>query len=41
MTNIHSKYDNMYKNEIFYGLTCINNHIITWIDYTLSNFLLY
>ena len=29
MIDIHSKYDNMHKNEMFYALiTCINNHII-------------
>ena len=27
MIKLHSKYDNMHKNEIFYALICINNHI--------------
>ena len=25
---MHSKYDNMHKNGIFYALICIKNHII-------------
>ena len=32
MINMHSKYDNMHVNEIFYALICINNHVITSID---------
>ena len=28
MIDMHSKYDNMYKNGMFYALICINNHII-------------
>ena len=28
MIDVHSKYDDMYKNGIFYALICINNHII-------------
>ena len=32
MIDMHSKYDNMYKNRIFDVLICINNHIITCID---------
>ena len=31
-----SKYDNMYKNIIFYALIYINNHIITSINCMLS-----
>ena len=33
---MHSKYDNMHKNEMFYALICINNHLITSINYMLS-----
>ena len=29
MIDMHSKYDSMYKNELFYVLICINNHLIT------------
>ena len=36
MINIHSKYDNMHRNEIFYALIYINNHVITSITCTLS-----
>ena len=32
MIDMHSKYDNMYKNGIFYALICINNHIIACIN---------
>ena len=32
MINMHSKYDNMHKNRIFYALICVNNLIITCID---------
>ena len=28
MIDMHSKYDNMHKNEMFYALICINNHVI-------------
>ena len=35
MINIHSKYGNLHKNGVFYALICINNHIITCIDYML------
>ena len=24
---MHSKYDSMHNNEIFYALICINNHV--------------
>ena len=34
--DMHSKYDNMRKNEIFYALICINNDIITCLNWTLS-----
>ena len=37
MTNVHSKYDNMYKNEIFHALICINNHIISCLNFMLSD----
>ena len=33
---MYSKYDKMHKNEIFNALTCINNHVITGINYMLS-----
>ena len=36
MIDIHSKYDNMHKNEMFYTLICINNHIISCIIHMLS-----
>ena len=29
---MHSKYDNMHKNEMVYVLVCISNHIITCIN---------
>ena len=32
MIDMHLKYDNMHKNEIFYALICINNDIITCIN---------
>ena len=28
MIDMHSKYDNMHKNEMFYALICINNNVI-------------
>ena len=28
MIDMHSKYDKMHKNEIFYVLICINNRIV-------------
>ena len=37
MIDIHSKYDNMHKNEIFDAIIYINNQIITIINCTLSN----
>ena len=30
MIEMHSKYDNMHVNGIFYALICINNHIFAW-----------
>ena len=33
---MHYKYDNMHKNEIFYALNCINNHVIISIVCMLS-----
>ena len=32
MIDMNSKHDNMHKNEMFYALICINNHIIIFID---------
>ena len=36
MIDMHSKYDNMHKNEMVYVLICINNLIISSINYMLS-----
>ena len=36
MKDMHSKYDNMHKNRIFYALICINNHVINRINCMLS-----
>ena len=36
MIDMHSKYDNMHKNEIFYALICINNHIIACVTSMFS-----
>ena len=36
MMNMHSKYDNMCNNGIFYALICIINHVIRSISYMLS-----
>ena len=33
---MHSKYDNIYKNRMFYALICIHNHIIPSINCELS-----
>ena len=38
MIDMHSKYDNMHKNEMFYAFICINNHVIIGISCTLSIF---
>ena len=35
MIDIHSKHDNMNKNEMFYALICINKHIISCVNYML------
>ena len=35
MINIHAKYDNIHKNEMFYSLIYINKHIISCINYML------
>ena len=32
MIDMHSKYDNMQNNEMFYELIYINNYIITYIN---------
>ena len=37
MINMHSKYDTMHRNGIFYALIFINNHVITSISCMLSN----
>ena len=34
---MHSNYDNMDKNGMFYALICINNHVIISINWKLSN----
>ena len=36
MIDMHLKYDNMHKNEKFYALIYINNHVITSINFMLS-----
>ena len=33
---MHSKYDKIYKNVMFYALIEINNHVITCINFMLS-----
>ena len=33
---MHSKHDNMHKNAIFYALICINNQIISCVNFMLS-----
>ena len=37
MIDVHSKYDNMHKNEMFYALIYINNYVITSISCMLLN----
>ena len=32
MIDMHSKYDNMHENGMFYALICINNHIVTCLN---------
>ena len=39
MIDMHSKYDNMHTNEMFYALICINNHIIECVNCILSVYL--
>ena len=39
MIDMHSKYDNMHKNEMFYTLICINNHVVNCINFTLLIFI--
>ena len=36
MIDMYSKYDNMHKNEMFYTLIFINNHVIIDINCMLS-----
>ena len=36
MMNMHSKYDNMYRNGMFYALICIHNCVKTSISCMLS-----
>ena len=36
MIDMHSKYDNMHKNGIFYVFVCINNHVIISLSCMLS-----
>ena len=36
MIDMHSKYDNMNKNIMFYTLICINNNLFTGINCVLS-----
>ena len=36
MIDLQSNYDNMHKDEMFYALVCINNHIVTCINCMLS-----
>ena len=34
--DMHAKYDNIHENGMFNALICINNHIITSINFMLS-----
>ena len=36
MIEMHSKYDNMHENGMFYTLICINNHVFACLDCMLS-----
>ena len=36
MIEMHSKYDNMHINGMFYALFCINNHVLSCYDCMLS-----
>ena len=35
MINMHSKYDNIHENGMYYALIYINNHVFTSISYML------
>ena len=37
MIEMHSKYDNMHINVMFYALNCINNHFLSCYDCMLSD----
>ena len=37
MIEMHSKYDNMHTNRMFYALICINNHFFACEDCMLSD----
>ena len=37
MIEIHSKYDNVHINVMFYALNCINNHVLSCLDCMLSS----
>ena len=36
MIKMHSKYDNMHINVMFYALNCMNNHVLSCLDCMLS-----
>ena len=36
MIEMHSKYDNMHINVMFYALNCMNNHVLSCQDCMLS-----
>ena len=36
MIEMHSKYDNMHINGMFYALFCINNHVLSCLDFISS-----
>ena len=36
MINMHSKYDNMHKNGMYYALNFTKNYVLTSINYILS-----
>ena len=40
MINVHSKYVNKHRNDIFYALIYINNHVNTSMTYMLSFYFL-
>ena len=37
MIGMHSKYDNMHTNRMFYALICIINYIIVCMNWMLSD----